>query len=408
MHPGYSTDIVIFGGGVAGLWLLNRLTGAGYRAILLENHRLGGGQSIHSQGIIHGGLKYALHGAISGASRATADMPRRWRECIKGRGEVDLSACELLSPGFLLWAGEGVGAGMKAFLGSKAVAGKAEAAPPIEVPPFLRGRGAVYRLPDFVVDPESLIKALAAPHTGRIHQIESSDARDGAEAVRFERATAKRRLHLAKGEGFVSLSAQRYIFCAGAGNERLIEQAGLSLPRCQRRPLKMLAVSGAPLPQVFLHMLGPGLSATPRLTITSHRNAQNPDAPVWYLGGQLAEEGTGRADAAQIAAARRMLAELMPELRMSKLEWRCFAIDRAEPASPGGRRPDNAVIVAEEDVITAWPTKLTLAPVLADLVLRKLREDGIDPAATAQSPAMADPALAKLRRPPAVARPFWS
>jgi len=408
MHPSYSTDIVIFGGGVAGLWLLNRLTGAGYRAILLENHQLGGGQSIHSQGIIHGGLKYALHGAISGATRAIADMPRRWRDCIEGRGEVDLSACELLSPGFLLWSGEGAGAGVKAFLGSKAVAGKAEAAPPGEVPPFLRGRGAVYRLPDFVVDPQSLIKALAAPHSGRIHHIESSDTQGGAEAMRFERAAARRRLHLATGEGFVSLSAQRYVFCAGAGNERLIEQAGLSLPRCQRRPLKMLAVSGASLPRVFLHMLGAGLSATPRLTITSHHKTQDRDAPVWYLGGQLAEEGTGRADAAQIETAKRMLAELMPELCISKLEWRCLDIDRAEPASPGGRRPDSAAVVAEEDVITAWPTKLTLAPVLADVVLQKLREDGVEPATRAESPAMADPAPAKLPRPPAFARPFWN
>ena len=30
----YSTDIVIFGGGIAGLWLLNRLHNEGYQAIL--------------------------------------------------------------------------------------------------------------------------------------------------------------------------------------------------------------------------------------------------------------------------------------------------------------------------------------------------------------------------------------
>ena len=32
----YSTDIVIFGGGVAGLWLLNAVRDAGYQAILFE------------------------------------------------------------------------------------------------------------------------------------------------------------------------------------------------------------------------------------------------------------------------------------------------------------------------------------------------------------------------------------
>ena len=402
MPPSYSTDIVIFGGGVAGLWLLNRLTDAGFAVILLENHRLGGGQSIHSQGIVHGGLKYALHGVISGATQAIADMPQRWRECIAGRGEVDLSHCKLLSSHYYLWSGAGWGAGMRAFLGSKAIAGKAEAAAEDEIPAFLRGRGAVYRLPDFVVDAESLIRALAAPHAGRIHGLPGSPGSSNTTGpLYFERKAARRRLQwMVDGEN-VSLTAQRYIFCAGEGNEGLIELAGLSLPRCQRRPLKMVSVSGAALPPAFLHVLGPGLNTTPRLTITSHHRADG--APVWYLGGQLAEAGVSRSDAEQIEAAGRILAELMPEVQRNELDWRCLDINRAEAAIPGGRRPDNAAVVAEEDVITAWPTKLTLAPALADIVLQRLREDGIT---AAGSP---DTGLnpAALPGPPAFARPFW-
>ena len=49
---------------------------------------LGGEQTIKSQGIIHGGAKYALHGALTGASEAIADMPRRWREALAGDGEL--------------------------------------------------------------------------------------------------------------------------------------------------------------------------------------------------------------------------------------------------------------------------------------------------------------------------------
>ena len=37
-------DIVILGGGIAGLWLLNRLRNAGYAAVLLESTALGTGQ----------------------------------------------------------------------------------------------------------------------------------------------------------------------------------------------------------------------------------------------------------------------------------------------------------------------------------------------------------------------------
>ena len=41
MTSSYSTDIVIFGGGIAGLWVLNCLRNQGYQAILLETDKLG-------------------------------------------------------------------------------------------------------------------------------------------------------------------------------------------------------------------------------------------------------------------------------------------------------------------------------------------------------------------------------
>ena len=58
-------DILILGGGIAGLWLINRLNAAGYQCLLLESHTLGGDQTLASQGIIHGWLKYALGCSLS-------------------------------------------------------------------------------------------------------------------------------------------------------------------------------------------------------------------------------------------------------------------------------------------------------------------------------------------------------
>ncbi|MDF1622160.1 MAG: FAD-dependent oxidoreductase, partial [Pseudohongiella nitratireducens] len=60
----FDSQITIVGGGIAGLWLLNRLCLAGYDAILLDKGGLGSGQTLASQGIIHGGLKYALNGIL--------------------------------------------------------------------------------------------------------------------------------------------------------------------------------------------------------------------------------------------------------------------------------------------------------------------------------------------------------
>ena len=88
MTSSYSTDIVIFGGGIAGLWLLNRLRDEGYQAILLETNGLGSGQTLASQGIIHGGLKYALGGNLTGAANVIASMPAHWRRCLDGTGDV--------------------------------------------------------------------------------------------------------------------------------------------------------------------------------------------------------------------------------------------------------------------------------------------------------------------------------
>src|SRR5207237_9669501 len=83
-------DIVIFGGGAAGLWLLDELVRDGYAVLLLEAHALGNGQTIASQGIIHGGLKYSLDGLLSDSAAAIRDMPQIWRDALAGRRPPDL------------------------------------------------------------------------------------------------------------------------------------------------------------------------------------------------------------------------------------------------------------------------------------------------------------------------------
>ena len=93
-----SVDSVIIGGGIAGVWLLRLLSQNGYNAILLEQDALGSGQTLSSQGMIHGGLKYALSGLLSKESEAIAEMPRRWKQCLYSKnGEIDLRKVTLLS-----------------------------------------------------------------------------------------------------------------------------------------------------------------------------------------------------------------------------------------------------------------------------------------------------------------------
>ena len=81
-----TTDVVIIGAGIAGLWLHNRLNNMGFHALLLENNTIGNAQTLSSQGIIHGGTKYALNGILSKATQAIGAMPARWQACLKGTG----------------------------------------------------------------------------------------------------------------------------------------------------------------------------------------------------------------------------------------------------------------------------------------------------------------------------------
>src|SRR3990167_7883963 len=114
-----NVDIAILGGGIAGLWLLTRLRQQGYQAVLLETAALGQGQTLSAQGIIHGGTKYAVARALTGIAASIKQMPRRWRDCLAGRGEIDLQAVQLLSPHQYLWVPASLRGKFVGFLTSK-------------------------------------------------------------------------------------------------------------------------------------------------------------------------------------------------------------------------------------------------------------------------------------------------
>ena len=101
-------DLIIFGGGVAGLWLLDEAVRNGYSAILVEASALGSGQTVASQGIIHGGLKYTLQGLLTGSATAIREMPLVWRECLAGQRQPDLTDTPVRSDYCYLWRTESV------------------------------------------------------------------------------------------------------------------------------------------------------------------------------------------------------------------------------------------------------------------------------------------------------------
>lgn len=381
-----STDVLIVGAGVAGLWLNARLRRLGYSTVLVESASLGGGQSLKSQGIIHGGAKYALHGALTGASEAIADMPRRWREALAGTGELDLSGVRLLSEAHYLWSPGTLAGNLTSFFASKAVRGRVDQVKGQDLPPALQDRafkGKVYRLAELVIDVPSLVERLA-------------------ELAGDSLLAGQRIEPLSEGGTLVGLRvddreirAQRVVLSAGAGNAGLLEALGLNQPAMQRRPLHMVLAKGPSLKPLYAHCLGGG--PKPRVTVTTHPAADG--QWVWYLGGDLAEaEGVAREPEAQIAAARKEIANLLPWIDLSQVRWATLRVDRAEPAQSGLVRPDNAFLAEQQPLMVGWPTKLALAPDFADRVLATLERDGVKPGN--------QPALPELPKPP-LAQPVW-
>ncbi|MBT9531552.1 MAG: FAD-dependent oxidoreductase, partial [Pseudomonas sp.] len=300
MSQALSTDVLIVGGGIAGLWLHARLRQLGYASLLVENASLGGGQSVKSQGIIHGGAKYALHGALTGASEAIADMPRRWREALSGSGELDLRGVRVLSEAHYLWSPGTLAGNLTSFFASKAVRGRVDQVKGEQLPPALQHpkfKGKVYRLAELVLDVPSLIARLAELAG------DSLLAAEKIEPLREQQALVGLRVDGRE------IRAQRIVLSAGGGNAELLKQLGISQPTQQLRPLHMVLAKGPALKPLYAHCLGGG--PKPRVTVTTHPAADG--QWVWYLGGDLAEaEGVARDEADQIKAAQKEMADLLP------------------------------------------------------------------------------------------------
>ena len=386
-------DALVIGGGIAGLWIQNRLAGAGHAVALVEQHALGGGQTGASQGILHGGLKYALDGRLTGASEVVYGMPERWRRCLGGTGELDLRATTRLSDACHLWSAGGLEGSLAALLADPALANRVRRLDGDQRPAFFRDprfRGTVHRLDESVLDAASLVRNLAELQPRRL--LHGPDI-----AQRLTRDATGFRLALDQCE----LRAAHVILAAGSGNAELQRTLGVHGPMMQHRGLHQVCVRMRHPHPLYGHGLSQLAQAEPELTVTSHD--QHDNGWLLYLGGRLASEGVGHPPAAQIERARRALATLLPWFDAPLDDWRTLRIDRAEAAPVGGGRPDGACVHEEDGVITVWPTKLVLAPDVGDRTLALLGPPAAD--ARARNRAL-DNALADAPRPPfAVAFP---
>ena len=364
----YSTDVVIIGAGIAGLWLHHRLNKMGIHALLLENNAIGNAQTLSSQGIIHGGAKYALNGILSKATQAIGEMPARWKACLNGEGDIDLSQAKVMTEHQLMWSKDKLSSKIVSFFASKALRSRMQPIEKKSRPSLFQSddfKGALYQLDEPVLDIASVLHCLVEPWKNRIIQFPSDKKiswlqdNDHIQSIQI-------------GDD-IEISAQHFVLTAGEGNEALLKSLNIKKPAMQRRPLQMVLCKTTDkdqaLPAIYAHSLGSG--SKPIATITSHIDKDG--NVVWYIGGNIAEQGVDKTFEQLTAEAATLLNDIMPWFELPELIWATHKVNRAEPKQSAFSRPDTAFIETKNNVHIAWPTKLALAPDLADKVIAKIQ-----------------------------------
>ena len=392
-----NTDIIIIGGGISGLWLRALLSSMGYKCLLIDQHSWGGRQTLAAQGIVHGGTKYSFNGIWNPEARAIQDMPRRWEQAlINGDGELPLKGVKSLSPHqYICFPSSNK---IVSFLASSIMQSKVTALKAQEYPDSFKQGGMdarVYQLNERVIDMESLVQVLNKIGTGAMikgkvdfHSIINRE--DGVE-VKVNQQTIR---------------AQLIISTAGAGNKELTsnqedtvatqptkggsaskadkasKEDKLDEPiKQQLRGLNMLMLRGVNLPPIYAHFCD--RSALPLLTITTHEDEKYPGETIWYVGGALAEHNLDD-DAQQLAQKFiKQIAEFMPQLSIKEQEIHAakFRIDRAEPLTASKMKPVAPDITLIKRALICYPIKMTFAPLVGDMVVKRLQQMGITPQA---------------------------
>lgn len=394
-HGTIQLDAVILGGGVAGLWTLDELTRRGYAVLLIEREALGAGQTVASQGIIHGGLKYSLAGLFSESARAIRDMPLIWRECLAGQREPRLTGTTVRSQFCHLWNTESVSSRLGMIGAKVGLRIRPVEVAPQERPPVLRDvPGTVARLDEQVIDPVSLMGDLLARNHARV----IGPVPDSGIGIvpKFYGVDVL----VQDGSRSASIHAPACIFAAGAGNADLRRLVDLPVQMMQRRPLHMVMARGERLPILNGHCVD---GRRTRVTITSASDSVG--RVIWQVGGQIAEDGVTMDEATLIAHACREIHEALGGFDPGPdVEWATYRVDRAEAATGSGVRPDDVFVRREGPFITAWPTKLALAPRVAERIAEALDRPRGE---AAPAPEMIDWPRPPVAPPPWETAPRW-
>ena len=297
------------------------------------------GQTLASQGMIHGGLKYALTGLLSNESEAIAEMPFRWRNCLHSkRQRLICVALKILSNNYYMYSSK-IGK-LASFFASKALRGRIEKVAHDDKPEvFNQFKGLLYKLNDLVLNTESLLRELLSGLEDRVFKLECSDKT----VKKIDRGY---QLNLSD----TKIETDTLINCSGNGTQSLLETLNISEFNIQNRPLKQIIVDAPQDLNMFAHCLTNLSSTEPQ---NDHHNPPEKEK-IWYIGGRLATEGAHLSDDVLIQKAKAELKHMCILAKPKEGVYENSSNRRVEPHTKNQRKPDEAFAERAQDFIQCF------------------------------------------------------
>lgn len=361
----YYTDCIIFGGGVCGVWIDAILTENGYHTCLLEKDKIGGEQTLLSQGIIHKGMKYLLGGSTPKIANLLLASTKIWEESFAGSYQVDLQKTEIYTNKQLVWNENNLFSSFFAKSSQQAFRSEIQKLNSSEIPKWLTHRPKnIFWLREKVINAHSMMKNFYQKYKKHYYQY-------SLEKENFSLEKQKDWVGLKLPKENILLWTKKIILAAGKGNEKLAKIFNIPY-KMQLRSLSMLVVEHNEPLSIYGHCIT--TSSKPLFTISSHPKSSG--KIVWYLGGKIAEVQKGQTQDFQKTSD---LLQKNIRINLQKAHWKSIVVQRAEPYQKNTILPEKPYIKDHQNVIVCAPVKLAFAPLIAIETHKILQKNNILP-----------------------------
>jgi hypothetical protein len=163
----------------------------------------------------------------------------------------------------------------------------------------------------------------------------------------------------------VELQPRQVIFTAGTGNAGLRRMTGLSGDVMHTRPMRMVLARGE------LHELNGHYLKGNQTQLTVTTEATGDGQQVWQVSGAIADENAKLDGYTLTQRVKAELESALPGLDFSHVEWSTCTVDCAEGVPLDQSQMETIQVLCAGNVTTGWPTKLVLAPLLAQEIANR-------------------------------------